>query len=173
MNREEMSKQERLQNVLERHGADPSRWSLQERGLMELVAHDPQAETLFREAQALDQLLEHSGLSKAGRTGGNHLDLEQAILADFEEVIGAQSSEAVLLPMSKNRSAYPEFLNKGVWAAGALAACFALGIYLGSVGIGEWRLDPATSFASLSGAGEQRTALDDFELPGLFEEELL
>jgi len=173
MNREEMSQRERLQNVLERHGADPSRWPLPERGLVELVAQDPQAEKLFRQAQALDQLLYQSGQSEIGPAGGNNRDLEQAILADFEEIIGAQSSETFLLPMSKKISAHPAFLNNGAWAAGALAACFALGIYLGSVGIGGWRLDPATSFASLSATTEQRANLDGFELPGLFEEDYL
>jgi len=60
---------------------------------------------------------------------------------------------------AKVKKASFEFAAGNWMTVGALAACFALGIYLGGFGLSGWHLDPTDSFASLSGGLTGRAGL--------------
>jgi transposase len=146
---------ERLAEVLDAYGADAARWPQAERaGLLRLASDDPQAARLLQEARALDRLLALGDREPARAPALGPLG--NRILADFAAVMPAAAGgpagggEVVAFPGPRARMQRLPRRQPAVVAA-ALAACFALGIYLGSVGLAGWTLDPVTSVAGLSG----------------------
>lgn len=171
MSNTQMTKMERLQLVLDGYGADPSCWPQEDQVLLDFIKEEPAAKQLRLEAEALDRLLDLS--VEPEQTPIHHMDLQQRILADFEELHVAKSDNVVTFPMTKTSVITGSFLENRWMTAAALAACFAFGMYLGGVGIGEWTLDPTTVLASLSGGEEQLAEIGDYVISSGLEEELL
>ena len=128
----------RLTELAEAFGADPARWPPEERGLAGL------AETLdLAEMREIDTVLTHAGkpaLDQARR------------MAAMSRVMTATSGKTSALP-------------RRVWsawapAATALAASFALGIYLGSAGLVD-NLIPSL------GVNTDTAMLQDFDVTGV------
>ena len=168
MNNSKLTKMERLQSVLDRHGTDRARWPSNEQELTGYIKQTPQAATLYHEAHALDQLLDKGALPLANVSS----NLQQSILTDFTDLKAGK--DAVVVPFLRvgNREIAADTKNNWMSAA-AMAACFAMGIYLGGVGIGDWSLDLATDLANLAGQSDQFAEIADAVISSPFEEELL
>jgi len=129
----------RLAELAEAFGADPARWPAEDRGLAAgLNAID------LAEAREIDAVLAH-----AGNPG---LDRAQRMAAMSRIMTAASSPKAATLP-------------RRVWsawapAATALAASFALGIYLGSAGLVD-DLIPSL------GVNKDTAMLQDFDVTGV------
>ncbi len=172
----EMTKRQRLQQVLERHGAKIASWPEQDLDLVDFLREDAQAGLLFREAQALDLLLDRASLVEGGAQD-NLPGLQKDILADFNAVQDERQEQSAGTVLSFPPSAKWRFgssSSSSNWAtAMALAACFAFGIYLGGFGVGDWTLDVTGSLATLSGGSGQEVDLADYVLSSGLEEDLL
>ncbi len=168
MNNSNKIKMERLQSVLERFGADSGRWPENEQELTGFVKETPQAATLYHETRALDQLLD-----KAAYLPEASSDLQQSILTDFTDLQAGEDDVVVPFLRAGNRAKNAAYPKHNWMSAAAMAACFAVGIYLGGVGIGDWSLDLASDFANLASQGDQFAEIDDLVIPSSFEEELL
>lgn len=167
-----MTKLQQLQIVLERHGAQSSNWPPEDRGLVDFIKENGQAEQLYQDAQALDKLLGLSSVQQSGELE-NHDALQQSILADFINLQQVKKTVVVAFPSTKNTMVTGSFGDTSWMMATAMAACFAFGIYLGGVGIGEWKLDLTGSLASLSNSGDQLTDIGEYVMASVGEEELL
>ena len=172
MTESQTTKIEHLQSVLAAYGADKSRWPAEAQELLVFIEQTPRAALLYDEARALDQLLDLSQIPTSPSLDKTK-DLQQAILADFADM--HQSIEEVVVPIAprKHREMFVAHNDNNWMTATALAACFAFGIYLGGIGVGDWSLDLATDLAALTGQGDQFAAIADAVLPGFFEEDLL
>ncbi len=169
MNNSKMTKMERLQFVLDHYGVDRARWPTKEHELLEFVKQTPQAATLYHEARALDQLLDQGALPLPEESS----DLQQSILTDFSNLQAGKDDVVVPFLSTGNRAKNAGYPKHNWMSAAAMAACFAVGIYLGGVGIGDWSLDLASDIANLTSQGDQFAELDDLVMPSSFEEELL
>lgn len=143
----------RLDEVLSIHGADAARWPAGERdALAALVRDDTAAARLAREAAALDKVLALAPAGKASDALKNRI--VAAAIAD-----GAR--EAKVVPMSAARSSSRSAFGSGretIWSATAMAACFALGLYLGIAGAGS----EAIGMVSADISAEEAEAIDFF-----------
>lgn len=136
----------RLGEVLDVYGADVSRWPDADRkALRAFVESDTRARQLHREAQALAQVMEAAPSMRASA------DLKAGIVAS---VAADQHREAKVVPIDAARSSGKPRATRDrstqLWPAAALAASFALGVYLGVSGIGGIELDNALRLAELN-----------------------
>ena len=131
----------RLAELAEAFGADPSRWPPEERALAALAASSDLAE-----AGEIDAVLAHAGspaLDPALRT---------AAMSRIMAATSAGGSSARPMP--------GRVWNAWAPAATALAASFALGIYLGSAGLVD-DLMPSLS------SNQDTAMLQDFDVTGV------
>jgi len=177
----ESSKYQRLQHLLDIHGASPKGWPAEEReSLLALVERDPVAAQLYKEAQALDQLLDF-GLADAPEAASDRwgklegeADLSSAILADFAASRkdrqashrGPQKSGVggEVPPFGKRRPlGAGRAFRSGDWKimSAALAASFVAGVDLGGFGLDGWRLDPMGAFSSVASFSESENSDDE------------
>ncbi len=182
MNQLQNQKMRILQSVLEKLGADPSRWPdkiVSRQGaetgreqLLAFVKQDPQAARLFAEAGALDHLLEMA-VEREAVEAEELGDLQEAILDDFNGVYGATMGN-IALSSNTRKITQTRWTFELKWLMPAiLVACFAVGIVLGSTGFGDWSLDLADRLASLSRPNDQLTELMNDLVTTPFDEELL
>lgn len=149
-------KLERLETVLAIYGSDPAGWPKSERAVLErLVGAQPSAARLLDEAVALDKVME--------RAPAGHVDdaLKQRIVA---AAVADGSSADRVIPFSVERARRRGNFPAGrstMWPAAALAASFALGLYLGISELGTNAVDQALEFASLDGLAAE---VDEVEL---------
>lgn len=147
----------RLDEVLSIYGSDEARWPPAEReALSALAERDAEAARLLREARALDKVL---AFAPAGRAGDALRDrIVAAAVAD-----GAR--EAKVVPLSAARKPASKSFGSGrdtFWSATAMAACFALGLYLGVAGNPGAAIGSALDLASVEMSGEEAESMDLF-----------
>ncbi len=169
MNKSKMTNMQRLQFVLDHHGADRSKWPAKAQELEDYIKQAPAAAKLYHEARALDQLLDQGALPAQDSSN----DLQQAILADFAALHERKDPVVVPLSRGQKRQIYSAYSRQDWMSTAALAACFAVGIYLGGVGIGDWSLDLAGDLANLASVNDQFADIADAAMSSSFEEELL
>ncbi|MCP4933923.1 MAG: hypothetical protein GY927_06880 [bacterium] len=169
MNKSNMTKMERLQSVLDRYGADRARWPANEHELTGFIKETPQAAKFYYEARAFDQLLDQGALPLQETSS----DLQQSILTDFADLHADKDDVVVPFLKTGNRKLPATDIINSWMSAAAMAACFAVGMYLGGVGIGDWSLDLATDFANLASQTDQFAEIADALMPSTLEEELL
>lgn len=161
MNKNTKEKLARLAEVLDAFGPDAARWPGEERDeLQALVNLQPDARQLHREARALAQVMDAAPSMTASA------DLKADILA---AVARDQSRAARVVPIAAGRgrgavTGRPE-RSSPMWPAAALAASFALGVFLGVSGVGGGTLDGAFQLTSVS-SGAEETAYTDSWLDG-------
>ena len=153
----------RLGEVLDVYGAESSRWPDAEREALEaFIEADSQARRLYREAQALAHVMEAAPSMQASA------ELKAGIVAS---VTGDRQRAAKVVPIdaartSGERRARPDRSTQ-LWPAAALAASFALGVYLGISGIGGIELDNALRLAALNnGSGAEEAGYAEPWLDG-------
>lgn len=159
---------DRLQDVLERFGADAERWPQEERAVLEeLLRSQADARALFDEFKSLDQLLDQHGIDTE-RALSRHDALSASILkAVAEETTHADARDNVVpfqpvpvKPVAGSR-AHHRLQLPNVAAAGALAASLMLGIALGATGSVDQTWTPVSEALGLSGLGSDMAALSD------------
>lgn len=147
----------RLDEVLSIYGADAARWPAGERDALATIARDDAAAArLVNEAAALDKLLAFAPAGKA--SDGLKSRIVAAAVAD-----GAR--EARVVPMSVGQAGSRKGFGSGretIWSATAMAACFALGLYLGVAGAGSDALGSALDIASAEISAEEADSIDFF-----------
>lgn len=151
-------KLKRLETVLAIYGSNPAGWPASERAVLErLVGAEPSAALLLDEAVALDKVME--------RAPAGHVDnaLKQRIVAAAAAVADGSSADRVIPFSVEHARRSGNFVadRSTMWPAAALAASFALGLYLGISGLGTNAVDQALEFASLDGIAEE---VDEVEL---------
>ncbi len=149
-------KMERLDMVLAIYGPDPAGWPARERAALErLVGTDPSAARLLDEAVALDSVMDYAPAGKVDSP------LKQRIVA---AAVADGSIEPRIIPVSTAHTGRKKNFardRRAIWPAAALAASFALGLYLGVSELGTTAVDQALEFASLDVVTEE---LDDVDL---------
>lgn len=147
----------RLDEVLSIYGANAARWPEGDRdALSALVKGDAEASRLFGEAAALDKVMAYAPTGKASEALRNRI--VAAAVAD-----GAR--DALVVPISAARGGSARGFGgarETIWSATAMAACFALGIYLGIVGTGGQAIGSALDLASLEISAEEADSIDFF-----------
>jgi len=140
--------QKHLDEVLAIYGADVSRWPADERvSLEKLIRNDKRAAKLVAEAGALDDLMSYA--PRGQQTGGLQERIVAAALSDSEH-------EARVIPVDADSWRRHLLPGQGrFWPAAALAASFALGIYLGSGDLGSGAVNQALDLASLDSPSEE------------------
>ena len=136
----------RLGEVLDVYGANTSRWPDKDRdALQAFVEADAQARRLHREAQALERVMDAAPSMRASA------DLKANIVA---AATSDEHREAKVVPIDAARKSGKPSVTPGrstrLWPAAALAASFALGVYLGVSGVGGIELDNALRLAALN-----------------------
>lgn len=130
----------RLERVLDIFGTDQKRWPEHERGALEmLIETNADARRLIGEARALARAMDAAPAPKASAS------LKSRIAAAILEDTG-RSAHTVPFQRAQTRSMHSLPTRRGVrvmWPAAALAASFALGLYLGVAGIGGTAVDGA------------------------------
>ena len=157
----------RLETVFDTYGADPARWPEDERaGLEHLIDSDERAARLAAEAAALDRVMAHDPAGDANE------GLKRRILA---AAVNDGGREARVVPMTASRRPAATVAisrRAALWPAAALAASFALGLYLGLSGLGGTAIDSALRYAQFNG-GEAGQAIWLTDAPDGGSEELL
>ncbi len=148
MNMEKDTKKDlaRLSDLLDIYGPDAKRWPEAGRDeLQSLLQSHPEGRRMLREAQALAQVMDAAPSMTAST------NLKAGIVA---AAVGSKDREARVVPIAsgrKRRGSTANTQNLGrLWPAAALAASFAVGLYLGVSGIGGQTFDDAIQFAALS-----------------------
>lgn len=149
MTKNSKQKPARLELVLDIYGPDKMRWPADERAeLTSLFETDPQARRLYAEAKALSHAM--NAVPKVSASD----DLKARIAA---AAANDPTHEAKVVPIStgRNRSVGSHVPDPfaPVWPAAALAASFALGLYLGIAGVGSPAVEGAMHVSGLAGTG--------------------
>lgn len=136
----------RLSELLDIYGPDAMRWPTDGRNeLQSLLQSHPEGRRMLREAQALSQVMDAAPSMTAST------DLKAGILA---AALGDKDHEAQVIPIAagrKHRESTEDVQRLGkLWPAAALAASFAVGLYLGVSGVGGQTFDSAFQFAALT-----------------------
>ena len=153
----------RLGEVLDVYGADLSRWpETDRRALQTFIEVDAQARELHREAQALAKVMDAAPSMRASA------DLKAGIVA---AATSDEHHEAKVVPIDAGRRPGKPGASPGqsmpLWPAAALAASFALGVYLGVSGVGGIELDNALRLAELNdGSGAEEAGYAEPWLDG-------
>lgn len=139
----------RLERVLDTYGPESARWPASEREpLMALSRTEPEGRRLLAEAQALARVMD--ALPPVSANDALKARIVTAAISDPEH-------DARVVPISAGMKSFPrtdapEPFRK-VWPAAALAASFAIGLYLGVAGIGGQTFETAVRISGLSSAG--------------------
>ena len=169
-----------FERLLDIYGSDRTRWPVEARASAgQLAARDPAARRLLVEAEALDRVLERAPLpslaSEAAlaerivaaaqrtprmvRTG----DAASAAVAGADKVLAARANEGSLLRLSERRRFFYHGSPAGR-AAGVLAACLMLGVFLGALAVPQPVIPALEEFTGLSIVSSNSTqALDPFD----------
>lgn len=128
--------------ILDSYGADRSRWPAEMRAaLEEYISRSKSAQTLVREAGALERTL------NASQTVAASSALKARIMTS---VTGDAEKPAKVVPISVVKpSILPAGIARPYWSAAALAASFAIGLYLGIDGIVSKTVDDAVQVSGL------------------------
>ncbi len=150
----------RLNDVLAIYGADPAGWPVKESEALQLLLRsDRSAARVHNEAIALEKVLSHAP------AGTPDAALKQRIV---DAAIADGAREPRIVPISSARKARRDGLGYGkgsLWPAAAMAASFALGLYLGVAGLGTTTINQAIDMASL-GTAAVETDSSEFMLDG-------
>lgn len=137
----------RFDDVLSVYGADSARWPEAERDALTALARDDgDAARLLGEAVALEKVMAHAPAGDAGAA------LRDRIVAS---ALADGARDATVVPLEAARSARRRGFGMDpgrAWPAAAMAACFALGLYLGIAGMGVQTFTNALSLAALNGS---------------------
>jgi len=136
----------KLSGLLDIYGPDAKRWPEAGRDELQLLLQShPEGRRMLREAQALAQVMDAAPSMTAST------DLKAGIVA---AAIGNNDREARVVPIAAGRKRRQSTANTQslgrLWPAAALAASFAVGLYLGVSGVGGQTFDGAFQFAALS-----------------------
>lgn len=157
---------ERFDEVLAIYGADPARWPADERAALTALARsDSSAARLFEEATALDRLMAFAPGGEAGD------ELRQRIVA---AAVKDGSREARVVPMIAAKAKPRGGLGAGAgatWPTVAMAASFALGLYLGIAGLGIGTVGTALDLAALNGVVQESDPVEFLSDVGVSESE--
>lgn len=149
---------QRLDEVLAVYGANPDRWPESERDALERFAHsDAEAARLLKEAVALEKVMSHAP------AGGAEQALKDRIVA---AAVADGSREARVVPMTAAARPRRGLGRQGTWwQVAAMAASFAVGVYLGVAGLSGNAFEPALNFAASDLLIEEGEPLDFFDDP--------
>lgn len=135
----------RFDEVLAIYGADQARWPEGEREtLRALMSADRLAARAYKEAVALAKVMTHAP------AGSPDPALKQRIVA---AAIADKTRDARVVPFPSVQPKPDAVINSGegaLWPAAAMAASFALGLYLGIAGMGTTTVNQAIDMASFS-----------------------
>ena len=136
--------------VLAIYGADPARWPEGEReALRALISSDRSAARAYEEAVALAKVMIHAPAGSPGPA------LKQRIL---EAAIADKTRDARVVPFPPAQRKPDTAIDSGegaLWPAAAMAASFAIGLYLGVAGMGTTTVNQAIDMASFSAPIEE------------------
>jgi predicted dienelactone hydrolase len=160
---------EALEQVLERFGADRTRWPAPvRRDFAGLIATDREAKARLREAEALDRLLDLAPQPP----------VDTRALTD--RIMAAALAEAPAVPQPQARVAWAQSDRRtsavsAQWpAAAALAASLVLGAIFGMTGLFDTTVGPLVADASYDTEYDSgRIALGSSDTADLFEEDFL
>lgn len=157
---------EALEEILERFGADRTRWPAPvRRDFAALIASDPEARRRLREAEALDRLLDLAP-PPAVDTGALADRILAAAVAEAPAAAFPAAGRA-LWPVRRGGSEAP-------WPAAALlAASLVLGAFVGLSGTFDSAMAPLVTQASDDASIDAGRLAFDTDAVGLFEEDLL
>jgi len=166
-----------FERLLEIYGSDRTRWPVEARASAgQLTARDPAACRLLLEAEALDRILERAPLPSLA---------SEAALA--ERIVAAAQRSPRMVPSGETgaslqgeRAAFPGPGSRSVvrlaerrrWlsrspagrAAGLLAACLMLGVFLGAAAVPQPVIPALEEFTGISiGSGNSMQTLDPFD----------
>ena len=153
-----------FERLLEIYGSDRTRWPAEARAsAAQLAARDPAACRVLLEAEALDRVLERAPLPSLASEAA----LAERIVAAAQRSprmvpagdvantagggvhrLGERGRAAFMVPLSERRG----WLNRGPTgrAAGVLAACLMLGIFLGAAAVPQPLLPALEEFTGIS-----------------------
>ncbi|WP_295559268.1 hypothetical protein [uncultured Hyphomicrobium sp.] len=157
---------EALGEVLDRFGADRTRWPAPvRRDFAGLIARDPEAKARLREAEALDRLLDLAP----------EPEIDTRALAS--RIVAAARAEAQAVPQPRARVAWASFDRRAVeaqWpAAGLLAASLVIGAFFGLNGAFDAAVSPLVTAASYETEIDSGRIAFDSGATDMFEEDLL
>ena len=166
-----------FERLLEIYGSDRTRWPVEARASAgQLTARDPAACRLLLEAEALDRILERAPLPSLA---------SEAALA--ERIVAAAQRSPRMVPSGEpvasrqgERAAFARLGTSSVvrlaerrrWlsrspagrAAGLLAACLMLGVFLGAAAVPQPVIPALEEFTGISiGSGNSMQTLDPFD----------
>ena len=125
----------RLKDLLDTHGADPSRWPVDDAGeLASLAQQNPAARRLLAEANAFDRVLATAQAGRSDQFSGLIDRISARAVAIRPAAAG--TAEIVTLPVrpvSLQGHAVPQRQRRALWPVfGALAASLIVGFYVGT-----------------------------------------
>lgn len=149
----------RLESVLDTFGADPKRWPVSERRILEaLIEINADARLLLGEARAVARVMDAAPVSQASATLKSRI--VNAAIADA-------GRDARIVPIETARPGGGQSMSArrsgSIWPAAALAASFAFGLYLGVAGIGGTAVDGAFEIAMSGASGGDGDAISWLE----------
>ena len=169
-----------FERLLEIYGSDRTRWPVEARASAgQLTARDPAACRLLLEAEALDRILERAPLPSLASEAA----LAERIIAAAQrsprmvrtgETVASATSEGAARPTTAGLRA-PSVVRRGDrrrWlngspagrAAGLLAACLMLGIFLGASAVPQPVIPALEEFTGIAiGNSNSTQALDPFD----------
>lgn len=151
----------RLESVIDRFGADASRWPADEqRDLLRFVSDNDEARSRLDEAEALDKLLAYAPAGKVSSSLKSRI-MDEARLHSVDEGV------VVSFPVGAERARSSTF-GRGWQMSGLLAASLMFGIYLGASGQTDNSLQVllGSSDQTTQSASEQEIELASY-LPSL------
>lgn len=123
----------RLERLLDIYGANPDRWPSSERAELEpFIEIEARAQRMIRESEALEKLINLS----------SPLAANEALKARIVASAAHDTQRAArVVPISSAGQSHPRTGDansriRAFWPAAALAASFAVGLYLGAAGLG-------------------------------------
>lgn len=138
----------RLERLLDVYGANPDRWPSSERAELEpFIEIEARAQRMIREAEALEKLINLSSPLAASEA------LKACILASAAQDT-QRAARVVPISSAKQPRAHSENARSRIrayWPAAALAASFAVGLYLGAAGLGTPAFESAFELTEFVG----------------------
>lgn len=184
MTRKKKINRDSFESVLERFGANPSRWPEQERAAyLALIERDSKARAMMAEYAGFDRLLDgYQGEAVAGARSRSE-NLADRIMADVQahvnpgsRTVGDDHGQTKIVRRTSSRPVWLG-LQGNFAAASALAASLVLGIAMGSSGVLDASLSPVSQTLGLGSFATDTVAqsdlnFDDFD-DATFDEEIL
>lgn len=157
----------RLVEVLDTFGADPSRWPAAERAVLEaLVRTDKSAAQLFVEAKALARVMDAAPALRASAALSARI-----VAAALEDPARTATVVPFELTRGQTRQTFSIRRAASMWPAAALAASFALGLYMGVAGIGGTAVESVFQVAMTKSSGTDADSISWLEDSGGADEE--